>query len=136
VNIKQFVCCTLIMLSFMVGPMAETTSAGLQVGGVAGFMGKKQFSIGGFYLSSISRAQSDLATTVRIYGVFAAIPLVRATKIVFSINGRLGISNDQFLVVVPGFDTRIQLSRWAHVSLGAGWRYGKPALNGTFIFSL
>lgn len=122
--------------NFIIGPMAESTAAGLQGGVVSGFIGKKQFSMGGFYLASIGRTQSDLVAPVRIYGVFAGIPIVKSSNLVFNVNGRVGISNDQFLVVIPGFDTRIRLTNWANVDLGAAWRYGRPAISAAMIIRI
>jgi|SRR5689334_21440604 len=122
--------------NLFIAPMVESTIVGIQYGGSAGYLTKKSFSFAAFYLRS--KAQSEIwpSQQVVFYGIQSSIPLVRSSKLLFGGNVRAGLANNQFVVVVPGVETRIKITSRFYSVIGASWRYGHAAINTSLVIKL
>jgi hypothetical protein len=97
-------------------PTVEKTVAGNQYGSMLVFQTKRLWSIGGFYQASLTRTSEGVQTTNPFYGVSISAPLVRSGKLNLFANGRVGVVNQDFLVVVPGLETEVRITRSISVS--------------------
>ncbi|MBS1509010.1 MAG: hypothetical protein JSS79_20400 [Bacteroidetes bacterium] len=108
-------------------PTVEKTVAGNQYGSLLVFQTKRLWSIGGFYQSSVTRTSEGIQTSNPFYGVSISAPLVRSGKINLLANGRVGVVNEDFLVVVPGLETEVKISRSISVSSLMSIRMSYPS---------
>ncbi|MBL0745823.1 hypothetical protein [Chryseolinea lacunae] len=118
------------------GPVGESTIAGVQVGASVSYLSKREFSLGVFFVKSASRSDAWSTPHVVFYGVHTAVPLMRTSKIVFSGTFRAGLSNQQFVVVVPGAETRLMTNRRVQLVSSVAWRYGHAALGAALLLKL
>jgi len=122
--------------NLFIAPMAESTIVGLQYGGYSGYITKKSFSIAAFYLRCKTQSEIWPSQQVLFYGIQSSLPIVRNQKLIFSGTLRAGLANNQFMVVVPGVETRIRITTRFHSVLGASWRYGHAAINTSLMIKL
>lgn len=117
-------------------PTVESTIIGLQYGGTIGYKSRKELTLGMFYLQTkvTSEVWPEPATT--IYGVQTTIPLVRTSRLVFSASIRGGLADNQFLVVIPGAETRIRIFKNLYAVTGYAWRYGNSSIQAGAMFQL
>jgi N-acetylneuraminic acid mutarotase len=108
-------------------PTVEKTVAGNQYGALLMFQTKKLWSVGGFYQASLTRTGEGVQTSNPFYGISVNAPLVRAGKMNLYANGRFGVVNQNFLVIVPGLETEVRVSRWISVSALMSMRMSYPS---------
>jgi len=99
----------------------------------------KKWSFGLFYQEDLSLGANHEKITsapFNFYGSLISVPLVKSQKIQFSLLTRVGLADNQFLVIVPSMETRMTLNRRYAVAAGAGYRMGYPALSGRLIIKL
>lgn len=95
----------------VISPVAEKTVIGWQYGSIVSFQKKSLWSFGVFYQKHFMDA-ADVATSGNLfYGIMVNAPLVKADKINFYFNTRAGLTNNRFIVVVPGLETELKLGR-------------------------
>jgi len=97
-------------------PTIEKAVGGNQYGSQLLFEVKNQWSFGGFYQTSLRLNPDGEQTLNEFYGVAINAPLVKSDKINFYFNVRGGVVNQHFLVVVPGLETKLKISRRLGVS--------------------
>ena len=122
--------------NLFIAPTAESTVLGLQYGASLGYVAKNNFSAGAFYLTG--RVQSEVwpEKTQTLYGLQSAVPLVRSPKIGFCANLRVALSNDRFVVLIPGAETRLRLSGSLQAVAGMAWRHGHASINSSLLIKL
>jgi hypothetical protein len=120
----------------LIVPSVEKTVAGNQYGLQLSIENKMQWSFGGFYQASWQPGETGMQFTNPFYGIIVNAPLVKSDRINFYFNTRLGLVNDQFFVVVPGFDTRLKLSSCLSFSIGSSLRMTYPSASARIIISI
>lgn len=108
-------------------PTVEKTVAGNQYGSLLVFQTKRLWSVGGFYQTSLTRTSEGIQTSNPFYGVSISAPLVRSGKINLLANGRVGVVNEDFVVVVPGLETEVKITRFIGVSALMSMRMSYPS---------
>lgn len=111
---------------------AEYTVAGVQYGGSATLATDRQWGVGIFYQSSLRVGENYK----NYYGLLMQVPVVRTPQLLLTGTLRSGIANDQFFVIVPGLETRIELSKRFAVAFGMSVRMNYPAVSSKFIVKL
>jgi hypothetical protein len=122
--------------SIYVSAIGESTVTGLQYGGAIGYRSGSHFQVGGFFQTGRAQSEAEPVTPSRFYGVETVLPVVRSVKIDFALHFRAGLSNDQFVVIVPGLLTVVNVARNFQLGTGLGWRYGKPSVQAQLQFKL
>lgn len=108
-------------------PTVEKTVAGNQYGTLLVFQTKRLWSMGGFYQASFARNGEGVLSSNPFYGVSLSAPLVRSGKVNMLANGRVGVVNEAFLVVVPGLETEVRINRFISVSSLMSVRMSYPS---------
>lgn len=109
-------------------PTVESTIIGLQYGGTIGYKSKKDLTLGAFYLQTKTTSEVWPEPVTTIYGAQTTVPLVRTSRLVFSASIRAGLADNQFVVVIPGAETRIKIFKNLHAVTGFSWRYGNASI--------
>ena len=108
---------------------SELTVSGPQYGLAFGYDFKSQWGGGAFYQSEIKRSHEVIVPN-SLYGAYLQIPLVKTDRIVFFARLRSGLSNEKFLVVLPGLETRVKMFRRTGCAFEMSMRMGYPSLSG------
>jgi hypothetical protein len=118
--------------NLVVSVQAESTVAGPQYGPTVMYESKNAFGIGAFFQQNAlpSRETGQISS---FYGSHLQVPLVRDSKILFFAVLRGGIANKQFVVIVPGVETRLNVTKRLATGLSASMRMGYPALSARLI---
>jgi hypothetical protein len=108
--------------------MVERTVAGTQYGTVLTYQTSTRWSFGGFYQTTLKQMGDGIQRTDPFYGVVAKAPIARSERMTFLLNGRCGMVNNNFLVIVPAVETEVNISRSFRFSALAGIRMRQPSL--------
>lgn len=119
-----------------VAPVIETTIIGAQYGGSCGFMNKKGAYLAAFYQKNRTSSEVWPSYSIHVYGLLVSAPIITADKLTFAANLRTGISNDNFLVFIPGIETRISIKQWLQPVVGVSSRYGHAAISASLLLKL
>ena len=111
----------------MLVPIIEKTVAGNQYGSQVQFETKSQWSFGGFYQTSWQQTAEGTQALNPFYGVAINAPLAKSDRLNFYFNLRGGIVNQHFLVVAPGLETKLKISRILSVSALTSVRMTYPS---------
>lgn len=120
--------------SLLTAAYAEYTVSGVQYGGTATWATERQWGAGIFYQSSLRTTENS--NIKEYYGLMLQVPIVRTSQLLLTGTLRSGIVNDQFLVVVPGLETRMELGKKIAVAFGMSVRMNYPAVSSKFIVKL
>ncbi len=107
----------------VVSPMAEKTINSYQYGSSVSVEVKSQWRFGGFYQTSLSR-QEQIRPHEHFWGVMVSAPLMKADRITFYSNVRIGIVNKYFLVMCPAVVTELKISKRFNINVGMSIRKG------------
>jgi hypothetical protein len=118
----------------ILGMQLETTVAGSQSGVTIMYEAKKGFGIGGFYQRDIQPSR-ELKTLNTFYGGQIQAPLVKSERLMLSAVLRGGFVN-QFVVVVPGLETQINIRKRLGVAIGSSLRMNYPAFSAKAVLKL
>jgi hypothetical protein len=105
----------------------EATAPGLRCGGAVGYITKRKFQLGVFYQQSVSASEFIGTKTTRFIGGEALVPLAKGEKLYLSAHLRAGVADKQFLAIVPGLRTSIQVAEAVEIAMTMHWRYNRPA---------
>lgn len=105
---------------------AETTVTGTEYGLHAAYESRSLWAIGGFAQQG-NPPQAEEASPTVFYGLFLQWPFRHSEKISFVGTLRTGLIQ-QYISVVPGFETRMKITRRLIGSVGGAIRKGYPAL--------
>lgn len=107
----------------IVSPMIEKTISSYQYGVSVSMEVPSQWRFGGFYQTSLSRLE-QIKHREHFCGMNISAPLMKADRITFYGNARLGIVNKYFLVVCPAVITELQILKRIHINVGMSIRKG------------
>jgi hypothetical protein len=107
----------------VVSPMVEKTINSYQYGVSVSMEVQSQWRFGGFCQASMSR-QEQARTREHFWGMTVSAPLMKADRITFYSNARLGIVNKYFLVVCPAVVTELKISKRLRINVGMSIRKG------------
>lgn len=110
----------------VLSPTAERTVAGFQYGSMLMFQTKKQWGLGGFYQQSL-QTLGEGETKKTFYGIIVNAPIMRADRMNFFLHTRMGVVDRYFLVLVPGLETELKVSKRFTFSLDTSVRMSYPA---------
>ncbi|HYG03445.1 MAG TPA: hypothetical protein VD927_13430 [Chryseosolibacter sp.] len=122
--------------SFSIAMNAEKTVSGTQYGPALSFQTKSNWRAGAFYQSVMNVRPERGEIKSEFYGISAAAPLKKCDGFVFYATFRAGLSNNQFLVLVPGIETEIRLTPRASVAFGTSIRMQHVAASGKLMFRI
>jgi hypothetical protein len=108
---------------------AETTVAGPQYGGTLAFELKNRIGIGAMWQTELSKG-SDATISHRLYGGYIQLPIAKSEKLALLANLRVGLSDEKYLVVIPGLETRLSITKRTGIAFGMGMRMNYPAVSG------
>lgn len=111
----------------------ERTVSGTESHFASGYQTKKQWSLGVFYQTKITtppfeRSRNEVGKD-EWYGVYLNAPLAKSQRITLYAHIRVGLMNENFLMIAPSLETKVRLVKWAAVSVGSSYRQGYPAFS-------
>jgi hypothetical protein len=109
--------------------MAEKTIAGYEYGSSLTYRVKPLFAFGGFYQASIGRESERMTVNNPFYGILVSAPLRKCDQMNFYANTRIGLVNQNFMVIVPGIETEIQIFKTISLGIGMSMRKGFLSAN-------
>jgi hypothetical protein len=118
----------------IVSVLLESLVTGSQSGVSMMYESKAAFGMGGFYQRDL-RPSRELGTLSTFYGAQIQVPLVKSERLLFSAVVRGGLVNE-FIVLVPGLETRINIRRRFALALSSSMRMNYPALSGKVIVKI
>lgn len=135
--------------NFLIYSGVEKTVSGNQYGTSMLLETYRLWAVGVFYQASLGRVGSEsLVYSNPFYGMIFQAPLAKNDRISFFATLRTGLVNDDFYVMVPSLETRIDLSRQTSkrmpkpnssrygICIGTGFRYGYPSISGKVFLKL
>lgn len=106
----------------VLSPLVEKTISSYQYGASVSIEVQSQWSFGGFYQASL--AQDQIRLHEHFWGMTVSAPLVKADRITFYSNARVGIVNTNFVVVCPAVVTELKLLKRFQITVGISIRKG------------
>lgn len=107
----------------------EKTARRALYGGALMLENRKKFAIGVAYQANIlNEAKKEIRLSDIFYGVAFHAPIAKTEKIDFFATLRVGFVNENFLVALPGLETRIKTWRNLSTIFCMGYRVGYPSL--------
>lgn len=115
----------------------EKTVANIESQFMMGYQSKKQWTIGTFYQNSLNTLTNESNRSQSYwYGVFTTLSIAKSEKISFYALLRTGLRDEQFIVIVPSLETKIEVAKWFSVGVASSYRQGYPAFSIKTQFSL
>ena len=134
--------CVLVVISdfamgqrMVVGLDLEYTVKGAHLGNSILFESKKQWALGAFYQTEMTRAD-DRSEKSRFYGTQVQFPFIKSDRLAVLGSLRAGLVMDKFFVVVPGLETRINLGKQFGIAFMMSPRMAYPAVATKLIIKL
>lgn len=107
----------------IVSPTVEKTIDSFQYGTSVSMELPSQWRFGCFYQSSLSK-QEIIKPHEPFWGMTISAPLMKADRITFYTNARIGIVNRYFMIVCPAVVTDLKILNRLHISVGMSIRKG------------
>ena len=113
----------------------QQTVMGLQTGHSLEFRTADGYGIGSFYQSTNYMSFEQSATNYPFYGLSLSAPLTRCGNV--QVLGQLltGVVNQKFLIATPEIETRIVLTKFIQLGIGAGYRSRQAAVSARLIIN-
>lgn len=115
---------------------SEVTVAGTQYGSSIIYETRSAWGGGVFYQSEIKSRPEQIPSKETFMGFVAQAPLAKSKRITFLGQLRAGLANNQFVVIVPGLETKLNITSRFGTSFGMSMRMGYPSLSGKIFVSL
>lgn len=125
-----------IAQGLLISPMYEMTVVGGQFGGSVAYQFNSNWMLGGFYQSGVELSNDGIITNNGFMGVGFAAPLIKNESACLLLNLRAGLVNENFIVLVPGFETQWMFNKNFGVATGGSLRYRHPSVMMKFIYRL
>ncbi|SMD35983.1 hypothetical protein SAMN04488029_2641 [Reichenbachiella faecimaris] len=110
-----------------VSSLAEKTVMGLQVGTEVSYLPNQGLTFGGFYQRNI-RGANEIGQQIYEYmGGMVSFPLTRCDRLRLNAVLRGGLSNRRFVIVTPGLETELKISKLFSFNFGMAFRAGEAA---------
>lgn len=113
--------------------LAEQTVGGPQYGMATGWETKNLFGLTAFYQID-AKVPVEGGEKNTFYGAQLQLPISKSDKLAFFGTLRGGLVNDKFAVVVPGLETRLNVTKRIALAFGMSIRMNYPSLSGKAIF--
>lgn len=107
----------------VVSPLVEKTINSYQYGASVSMEVQSQWQFGGFCQTSLSK-QEITRHREHFWGMIVSAPLMKADRIIFYTNARIGIVNKYFLVVCPAVSTELKITKQFRINVGMSIRKG------------
>jgi hypothetical protein len=107
----------------VVSPMVEKTINSYQYGASVSMEIPSQWRFGGFYQTSLS-GHEQIGPPENFWGMAISAPLMKADRITFYGNARIGIVNKYFLGACPAVATELKILKRLHLNMGISIRKG------------
>ncbi|MGE0590246.1 MAG: hypothetical protein AB7O48_16825 [Cyclobacteriaceae bacterium] len=107
----------------VVTPLVEKTIDSYQYGASVAIEVASKWKFGGFYQTALSR-QEKVGRHDPFWGMTISTPLMKADRITFYTNARIGIVNKYFFVVCPAVVTELKISERFNINMGMSIRKG------------
>lgn len=114
----------------------ELTVAGSQFGSSFIYETKSKWGVGVFYQSEIKSSPEQVPSKETFMGFVGQAPLAKSKRITFLGHVRAGLANNQFVVVIPGLETKLNITPRFGTSFGMSMRMGYPSLSCKVFVSL
>jgi hypothetical protein len=115
--------------------LAERTAAGTQFGALLLYETKKQRGLGVFYQAPVP-ALKEKTLNENFSGIYLQVPLARSPRLLVSGTMRGGFVSGQYVVVVPGLETRVDLGKKIAAGFGSSVRMGYPSFSARLIVKI
>ena len=107
----------------------EKTAKRALYGGTLMVENRKKFGVGIAYQASImNKGSENVKLSDIFYGAAIQAPIAKSEKIDFFATVRVGFVNQNFLVALPGLETRIKTWRYLSTIFSMGYRVGYPSV--------
>ena len=117
-------------------PTVEKTVAGNQYGSLLMYQNKSQWCFGGFYQTSLLRNSEGIHSINQFYGIVFNAPIVKSDKINFYFNARCGLVNQFSMVIAPGVETEINISKSISIGVAMSLRMTYPSAAARIYFKI
>lgn len=114
---------------------AQQTVMGLQTGHSVAYRMNNGLGIGTFYQSTNYLSLEQSISNYPFYGVDVSATIKNCGSVQVLAHLRTGIVNEKFLIATPELETRISLTRFIKLGIGAGYRSRKAAVSATIILT-
>lgn len=121
---------------FKLAPTVEKTVAGNQYGSLLMYQNKRQWGFGGFYQTSLQRNSEGIHVHNQFYGIVINAPLVKSDKMNFYFNTRCGLVNQFIVVVAPGLETELKISKLISIAAAMSLRMTYPSAAARIYFKI
>lgn len=126
---------SLIGQNMLIGVQAEITVTGYQYGGSMLHETAEKWGYGVFYQTSLSKSYEE-ASKKLLYGIQLQAPLAKSERIKFFATLKGGLANKQFVVVIPGLETRVAIRNRLSIAFGMSMRVSYPAISSKIMIKL
>ncbi|HEY4654287.1 MAG TPA: hypothetical protein VIH22_07220 [Cyclobacteriaceae bacterium] len=109
---------------------SECTVAGSQHGATIQFESRTLWGLGIFYQAELGNGHETYIPKDTFLGMLVQAPLATAKRISFFAMLRAGFVNENFVVLVPGLETRVHISPRFGTAFGMSMRMGYAAVSG------
>lgn len=113
---------------------AQSTVMGLQKGYALDYRIQAGFSLGVFHQSTQNFSFESAKSNYPFTGVNVGFPIKNCGDLSLIGNLKTGLVNNQFLIVTPELETRLAITKFMKIGIGAGMRSRQAALSARLIF--
>jgi hypothetical protein len=121
---------TLYSQHVIISTGSEWTVGGFEAVVMSGYQTSGKWCYGLFYQKTFRSTVDATANKDVISGGYVQVPIVRCEKIDFLLTQRIGFINRNYLIYIPGLETRLRLSNRLSFSTGLAIRKTYPSLSG------
>lgn len=114
---------------------AQQTIMGMQTGHGIEYRSSKGFGVGGFYQSTNYMSFEQSVTNYPFYGLDLSAPLVKCGNVQVLAHVMTGMVNQKFLIVTPEVETRMTITGFLKLGVGAGYRSRQAAVSARLIIT-
>jgi hypothetical protein len=109
---------------------AEKTAIGHSWSVRAGLSTRYIIQPGFFFQSSVNDSPEPVIVKQTTIGGYIFVSLLTTERMQFGGIGFVGLTNEKFVYVTPGVETRIFVTNHIVFNIAAGYRYGYPSVSG------
>lgn len=119
-----------------ISTFTQSTIMGLQKGVEIGVFSKGGLGFSTFYQSTEVFSFETGANNYPYYGFAANVPVKQCSGLSFHAQLRGGVVNQEFIIVTPQVETRLDINHWITGAITAGYRAGQPAVGAKIILKI
>lgn len=111
-------------------PLVERTVAGWQYGSSLLYENSSKWGFGAFYQSIVRRGPEGITMKNPFAGILINTPVSKSEKLNLYVHTRIGLTNNRYVVLVPGLETELKLVKHLSISGVMSFRMGYPSAMG------